>query len=43
MGDHRATSIDSRNTVVGCVATDMIIGRIVLRVWPLSAWTFFGT
>ena len=36
MGDHRATSIDSRNKAVGCVSNDMVIGRILLRVWPLS-------
>lgn len=36
MGDHRATSVDSRNTVVGCVAKEMIIGKIILRVWPIS-------
>lgn len=36
MGDHRATSIDSRNTSVGCVNSDMIVGRIVFRVWPFS-------
>ena len=36
MGDHRATSIDSRNTAVGCVSNDMIIGKILLRVWSLS-------
>lgn len=36
MGDHRATSIDSRNTAVGCVSNDMVIGRILVRVWPLE-------
>ena len=36
MGDHRATSIDSRNTAVGCVSNDMVIGRILIRVWPLE-------
>ena len=36
MGDHRATSIDSRNTAVGCVGSDMVVGRILLRAWPLS-------
>ncbi len=36
MGDHRATSIDSRNTAVGCVGNDMVVGKILLRVWPLS-------
>ena len=36
MGDHRATSSDSRNTAVGCVAQEQIVGRVMLRVWPLS-------
>ena len=36
MGDHRATSIDSRYTAVGCVGNDMVVGKILLRVWPLS-------
>lgn len=36
MGDHRATSIDSRNTAVGCVSSDMVVGKILVRVWPLS-------
>lgn len=36
MGDHRATSIDSRNTAVGCVGNDMVVGKILFRVWPLA-------
>ncbi len=36
MGDHRGTSVDSRSSVVGCVAEEQIVGRIVLCVWPLS-------
>lgn len=35
MGDHRSVSIDSRNTAVGCVAEEQIVGRLVFRVWPL--------
>lgn len=35
MGDHRSTSLDSRNTAVGCVADEQIVGRIFFRVWPL--------
>jgi len=42
MGDHRATSIDSRSTVIGCVAYDQIIGKIFLKVWPLTDFTFIG-
>ncbi len=36
MGDHRATSADSRNASVGCIAEEQIVGRIVFRVWPLK-------
>lgn len=36
MGDHRSTSIDSRNTAVGCVEMEQIVGRLVMRVWPFS-------
>lgn len=35
MGDHRSVSIDSRNTAVGCVAEEQIVGRIEYCVWPL--------
>lgn len=34
MGDNRSTSIDSRNTEIGCVSQDEIIGKVVLTVWP---------
>lgn len=36
MGDHRATSADSRTTTVGCVMEEQIVGRIIYRVWPLN-------
>ena len=36
MGDHRSTSVDSRNTSVGCVAEEQIVGKIVFRVWPID-------
>ena len=38
MGDHRATSVDSRHSAVGCVAEEQIVGKIVFRVWPLSGF-----
>lgn len=38
IGDHRATSVDSRNTSVGCIADEQIVGRIVFRVWPMSGF-----
>ena len=36
MGDNRKVSIDSRNTSIGCVSEEQIVGKIVYRVWPLS-------
>ncbi len=36
IGDHRATSVDSRTTTVGCVAEEQVVGRIVYRVWPMD-------
>lgn len=40
LGDHRATSIDSRNRSVGCIPNDKVVGRLLLRIWPLES---FGT
>lgn len=40
MGDNREVSVDSRNTSVGCVAEEQIVGKIVFRVWPLSGAGF---
>ena len=36
MGDHRLTSTDSRNSALGCVSEEQIVGRILFRVWPLN-------
>ena len=36
MGDHRATSSDSRNTAVGCVAQEQVVGRVMFRIWPFD-------
>lgn len=38
MGDNRSVSIDSRSSIVGCIAVDQIVGKVVFRVWPLSAF-----
>lgn len=42
MGDHRATSVDSRNTAVGCVSEEQVVGKIVFRVWPLNELGLVG-
>lgn len=36
MGDHRSTSVDSRNTAVGCVSEEQVVGIVIFRVWPLN-------
>lgn len=36
LGDHRATSVDSRSTLVGCVSQEQIVGKIIFRIWPLE-------
>ncbi len=35
IGDNRTVSVDSRNTAVGCISEEQIVGRIIFRVWPL--------
>lgn len=36
VGDHRTTSIDSRNSNIGCISQDDIVGKILFAVWPFS-------
>ena len=36
MGDNRDTSLDSRNTSVGCISDEQIVGKVAFRVWPLN-------
>ena len=36
MGDNRSVSIDSRNTSIGCISEEQIVGKIVYRVWPIA-------
>lgn len=36
MGDHRSVSSDSRNSQVGCVSEEQIVGELVFRIWPLN-------
>ena len=42
MGDHRSTSVDSRNTAVGCVAQEQVGGKIIFRIWPLNRLGIVG-
>ena len=40
LGDQRSNSVDSRNSVIGAISQDDIIGKVFLRVWPLSQFGF---
>lgn len=38
MGDHRATSIDSRNTALGCISDEDVVGKLIVRFWPIKSF-----
>ena len=40
LGDRRSNSVDSRNSVIGAISQEDIIGKVFLRVWPLSKFGF---
>jgi signal peptidase I len=41
LGDMRESSIDSRNTLIGCVEKDQIVGKVFFRIWPFKTMRFF--
>ena len=41
LGDMRESSIDSRNTIIGCVEKDQIVGKVIFRLWPFEEMRFF--
>ena len=40
LGDQRTNSVDSRNSVIGAISQDDIIGKVFIRVWPFSRFGF---
>lgn len=36
MGDHRSTSVDSRLSSVGCVSEEQVVGKLLVRFWPIE-------
>ena len=40
LGDRRSNSVDSRNSVIGSISRDDIIGKVFIRVWPLPKFGF---
>lgn len=41
VGDMRESSIDSRNTLIGCIPKDQIVGKVFFRIWPFNSIRFF--
>ena len=41
LGDMRESSIDSRNTLIGCVEKDQIVGKVFFRIWPFDSIRLF--
>ena len=41
IGDMRESSIDSRNTVIGCIPKEQIVGKVFFRIWPFKNIRFF--
>lgn len=42
MGDNRASSVDSRVQAFGCISPEELMGKIVLRVWPIQNFAYYG-
>ena len=40
VGDMRESSIDSRNSLIGCIPKDQIVGKVFFRVWPFKRMSF---
>ena len=41
VGDMRENSIDSRNSLIGCISKEQIVGKVFFRVWPFRNIRFF--
>ena len=42
LGDNRGNSVDSRNSIIGFVTEDQMIGQISLQIWPLNRIRYFS-
>ena len=36
LGEARETSIDSRNSLIGSVSKEDILGKVVFKLWPMK-------
>ena len=40
VGDMRENSIDSRNSLIGCIPKEQIVGKVFFRIWPFKSIRF---
>lgn len=41
LGDNVTEAVDSRNSAMGCIDADSLIGTVYARVWPFETMTMF--
>ena len=41
LGDNRGSSVDSRSSILGLIDEDQMLGKVFIRVWPLSRFQIF--
>ena len=42
LGDNRDNSVDSRATNFGCISEEEMVGKVLIKVWPLNSLTWYG-
>ena len=42
LGDNRDASVDSRAQAFGCITAEEAVGKIIMRVWPLTNLEYYG-
>ena len=40
VGDMRENSVDSRNSMIGCITKDQIVGKVFFKIWPFKSIRF---
>ena len=41
LGDNRGSSVDSRSSILGLIDGEQMLGKVFVRVWPLTRFQLF--
>ena len=41
LGDNRGSSVDSRSSILGQIGDDQMLGKVFIRIWPLTRFELF--